>query len=272
METKTNAEVVEVYKRYLTSLRDKNANIAENFKAIQKWMDDNCGDQGLKRVLTTDSIYQVLKELRARELKCKDQSHGNWDSDAVQETYKLLSKMDNALKDVSEGSGSQNKLVQLTSMFWKLWNACEDMPWLQLYMLQCYSDRNVGKGLRGHNCKEHQLAKKLLEDPDYQIPEDTMMQGDPMLDNDRTLVEPVYQLWELYQRYDPKDLMETMDCKDDLDGLYKDGHISTDNYETCKDVYLLARENFYLGGGKWSPPKNIKIQNILVAEEVESDN
>lgn len=135
----TKQKTIEVYRRYLSSLQDKNANIGECFQAFETWLRKNCEDQDLKGELEVVSLHKTLKAIKDRRINCRQESKGSWDSTAVKTCYKRVDNMEQA-HDATESK----ELKVMTTAFHKFVNSFRSMPWMQLYMYQVYSEKEVG--------------------------------------------------------------------------------------------------------------------------------
>lgn len=135
----TKQKTIEVYRRYLSSLQDKNANIGECFQAFEVWLKKNCEDKELKGELEVVSLHKTLKAIKDRQINCRQESKGNWDTTAVKTCYKRIDNMEQVHEETEA-----KELRIMTTAFHKFVNAYHSMPWLQLYMYQVYSEKEMG--------------------------------------------------------------------------------------------------------------------------------
>lgn len=166
-------EVLEVYRRYLTSLKDQNANIGENQAAWEEWLEANTDysneeEDTLRGKLRSDSIYQALRAIERWHISCKQMAGSTWNKDAVQHCYLLLNNLN---KTLSEGEDSKARVITIS-----LWKHAlkfrQDAPWLYLYMHIAYSRTFAGSWLNRHRkmMDEHNELMKLLEQCDQPDP------------------------------------------------------------------------------------------------------
>lgn len=166
-------EVLEVYRRYLTSLNDQNANIGENLDAWEEWLEDNTDysneeEEALRGRLRCDSIYQALRAIERWHISCKQRAGATWNKDAVQHGYLLLNNLNKAL---DEGEDSRAKVITIS--FWEhVLKFRNDAPWLYLYMHIAYSRTFAGSWLNRHRIMmdKHNELMKFLEQCDQPDP------------------------------------------------------------------------------------------------------
>lgn len=166
-------EVLEVYRRYLTSLNDKNANIGEKLAAWEEWLEANTDytneeEDALRGRLRCDSLYQALKAIEHRHISCKQMAGLTWNRDAVQHCYLLLNNLNKAL-DKEEDSKARVITISLWKHALKFRN---DAPWLYLYMHIAYSRTFAGSWINRHRkmMDEHNELMKILEQYDQPAP------------------------------------------------------------------------------------------------------
>ena len=159
-------EVLEVYRRYLTSLNDKNANIGENQAAWEEWLEANTDytneeEETLRGELRVDSLYQALRAIDRWHISCKQMAGSTWNRDAVQHCYLMLNKLNKAMDE-----GDESKMRIITMSFWKhVMKLRSDAPWLYLYMHIAFSRTHAGSWLNRHRemMDKHNQLMKFLE-------------------------------------------------------------------------------------------------------------
>lgn len=159
-------KVEEVYRRYLKSLNDQNANIADNLASLSQWLSTHTTEP-LKCDIKVDAVYQAMKAIDRRRISCKTEAGMSWDKSAVERCYNLLNNLDQALK---EDDTPRAKVISTT--FWKHVNKYEfDMPWLYLYMHIAYSRTFAGSwmGRNREMALEHDQLMKRLEQDDNRL-------------------------------------------------------------------------------------------------------
>lgn len=161
--------ITEVYKRYLDSLKNENADIAINLISMRDWANENIDEPQLRESLKLDALYHALKALNERKEICRQKAGSNWDKDAVQKLYERLKNLDRAAKSyyVSEtGVDEKKKLVIIaTALNSFIESFKEKSPWLYLYMWHAYSNSYAGQWLRDNadmNREHQQLIDSLI--------------------------------------------------------------------------------------------------------------
>ena len=136
MDSKT---IVETYKRYLNTFKDKDSDLFDNYGRITDFIDTKCESEELRSLLYQHCIGKNLKEIRKRNIKIKDYSTDGWSTVVTSNGYQLLKNIRTAER---EGDYEAYKLNLYS--FFKL--ADNQKPHLQLYLYLCYADR-IGESL-----------------------------------------------------------------------------------------------------------------------------
>ena len=71
MDSKT---IVETYKRYLNTFKDKDSDLFDNYGRITDFIDTKCESEELRSLLYQHCIGKNLKEIRKRNIKIRDYS------------------------------------------------------------------------------------------------------------------------------------------------------------------------------------------------------
>lgn len=165
-------KVLEVYRRYLSSLNNQNADIAINLDAFFNWIDKHTEEE-LRGKLKVDAIYQTIKAVQRQNISCKQMAGGNWNKDAVQHCYLLLNNLNKALE---EDDDTRARVISVS--LWKHINSFRsDMPWLYLYMHIAYSKTFAGSWLTKHRemlANHQQLIEELGEEYEMQNAKDDL--------------------------------------------------------------------------------------------------
>lgn len=154
--------ITEVYKRYLDSLKNENADIAINLISMRDWANENIDEPQLRGKLKCDAVYQALKALNERKESCKQKAGSNWDKDAVQKLYERLNNLDRAFKAEDE---TKVKIIATKLIEEFIESFKEKSPWLYLYMWHAYSNSYAGQWLRDNadmNREHQQLIDSLI--------------------------------------------------------------------------------------------------------------
>ena len=96
MKTK---EILEVYRRYVKSLRDRNADLVANYRAMDRVLTKHCEDKRLKGLLDIDLKFVTLTTIKSKGIILRDLAGGNWNSYAVKECYSRIKKLQEAWDD-----------------------------------------------------------------------------------------------------------------------------------------------------------------------------
>ena len=159
----TRKDILEVYRRYVKSLKDKNADLIANFQAMDRVLNKHCEDKELKGLLNTDLWFITLNSIKTRGIKLKDLAGGNWNSHAVKQCYSKISKLQEAWDDDYD----TNRFKVLFTQFCKWVELYEDMPCLYLYFWQVYSNTEMGCWLTKRSKNEdHEKVLRLLQQVD----------------------------------------------------------------------------------------------------------
>ena len=155
-------KVLDAYVRYLKSIEDRNSNIGENYKSMREYINRNC--TGNDRTALLDVlVYETIKTVKGHAIKCVSRAGDNWDKLAVQQLYMKLTNLQKAWDDQS--SEREQRVALLADQFFKFVLSHKDKPWLQLYMYQCYSERDYGRWLKDPKYLSDELnyVQALLE-------------------------------------------------------------------------------------------------------------
>jgi len=167
----SNKEILEVYRRYVVSLSEENADLATNYQAMDRFISEHCEDKELKGLLYMDILYVALCFVRLNEVRLKDLAHGNWDSHAVKECYSRVKNLKEAFNEYDSA-----RFIYLFSKFCNWVNGFESSPCLQLYFWQVYSDTNMQMFINNHNKLEKVIVRTEIEEA--QQPEGNEDQSD----------------------------------------------------------------------------------------------
>ena len=160
MKTK---EILEVYRRYVKSLRDRNADLVANYQAMDRVLDKHCEDKELRGLLDIDLKFVTLTTIKTKGIILRDLAGGNWNSYAVKECYSRIKKLQEAWDDDFD----TNRFTALFTRFCKWVEQFEDMPCLYLYFWQVYSNTEMGCWLtRRDKNEEHEEVLRLLKQLD----------------------------------------------------------------------------------------------------------
>ena len=156
-------KVLDAYGRYLKTLEDKNTDFGGNYKAMKDYISSRCTGADRTALLSV-LMYETVKAVKGHGIKCVSKAGDGWDKVVVQELYTKLNSMQ-ATWDKRDTEDIKERLAIQGESFFKLVDKNEDKPWLQLYMLQCYSVREFGKWLRDPKYLRTELdyVKALLE-------------------------------------------------------------------------------------------------------------
>ncbi len=154
----SNKEIIEVYRRYVKSLREKNANLIRNFQAMNRVLSEHCSDQELKADLYIDLLYVTLKSIKSRGIILRDHAEEDWNSFAVKECYSKIKKMN------ERWSAEEYEAFNiLFTRFCKWVFGFEELPCLHLYFWQVYSNTEMGYWLTSKEKNEtHKAVQELL--------------------------------------------------------------------------------------------------------------
>lgn len=148
-------KVLDAYVRYLKSIEDRDSNIGESYKAMREYINKNC--DGKDRAAMLDVlVYETIKAVKGHGIKCVSRAGEGWDKLAVQQLYMKLNNLQNAWDDSS--SEREQRVAILADQFFKFILSHKDKPWLQLYMYQCYSERDYGRWLKDPKYLSEELA------------------------------------------------------------------------------------------------------------------
>lgn len=175
--------ILDIYSRYLKSLSDQNANIGENFAAMEGLLYQVVETDDLRGRLHADIVYQTLKAIIQRRLSCK-QAAPYWDVDVVQQLYTRLNTLNQTLRE----GDNERAMVITTNMFKLIDQFQDDNPWLCLYMYLAYSRTFAGSWLTRHRERmaDHQEIMQLLQE---QCDNPAPPQTDPKLAIQTQIVE-----------------------------------------------------------------------------------
>ena len=183
-------EILEVYRRYVKSLRDRNADLVANYQAMDRVLDKHCEDKELRGLLYHDLMFVTLATIKTRGIILRDLAGGNWNSYAVKECYSRIKKLQEAWDDDFD----TNRFTALFTRFCKWVEQFEDMPCLYLYFWQVYSNTEMGCWLtRRDKNEEHEEVLRLLnqldsaEDPEASKTNETQLD---QADSTEETVEP----------------------------------------------------------------------------------
>lgn len=163
-------KVLEVYRRYLKSLDDQNANIGDSLAALNNWLNkafETPSADGLKGRLKTDAVYHAIKALNARGINsCKQMAGSSWNGNAVQSCYERLNSINNYYQQAMQGEGRESMNLS-TAAFGKFLKEFEvEAPWLYIYMHIAYSKTAAGQWFTKHRemMEQHRQVMQELED------------------------------------------------------------------------------------------------------------
>lgn len=150
METK---KILDTYKRYLETFKDKDANLFTNYAKMRDFIDTNC-DNSLWGVLTRHCIGKNVREIEKRGFKVKDQCPSGWNASVTKKGYQLIKNMRKHQEDFDNS-------VFLVTFYRFARLAHEQNPYLQLYLWYCYNQ--MDKRLLGTTLKEvEEEAQRLI--------------------------------------------------------------------------------------------------------------
>ena len=150
-------QIIEVYQRYVTSLKGEESDIIKNFQAMYQWLKQNCEDKDIWVTLNYGMIAKSIQEAERSELNFKDSSQGQWNGSLAKMGYQLARATSKAL-DEGDRQKSVNCLVEL----YKLISEVADIPALQLYICRCYYLTETGQSFFNRMEKDaNQMIKEL---------------------------------------------------------------------------------------------------------------
>lgn len=139
---KDKRQVVEAYKRYVSSIKNNN-NLIEHFKAMMEYFDKHLEDKDLALNLQLDCIYRTVNEVERANIRLKNYTN-TWNKEAVDEFIKRLRILSKCHQEGDSDAYKVNfcKLTNIIKSF-------DNNTPLQLYLYLLHSKSSDGRELYG---------------------------------------------------------------------------------------------------------------------------